>query len=98
MAKEILLKPIISEKAEELSDGLNKFCFVVNKKANKIEIKKAVEKMYSVNVTSVNTSIMPSKSRSRNTRSGVVKGRVTSYKKAIVTLAAGDVIDFFGDL
>lgn len=98
MAKTILIKPIITEKAETLSDANNQYSFVVDKKANKIEIKKAIEKMYSVNVASVNTMVMPAKAKRRNTRAGVIKGRVSSYKKAIVKLADGEGIDFFGDI
>lgn len=98
MAKTILIKPIITEKAESLSEGLNQYTFVVNKKANKIEIKKAVEDMYQVTVERVNTIVMPAKTKSRTTRSGMVKGRVSSFKKAVVTLTDGESIDFFGDL
>lgn len=98
MAKTILIKPIITEKAEMLSESLNQYSFVVDKKANKIEIKKAVEEMYSVSVESVNTIIVPGKSKNRNTRSGVLNGRVPAYKKAIITLADGEEIDFFGDI
>ena len=74
------------------------YSFIVNKKANKVEIRKAVEKMYSVNVDSVNTMIMPKKSKTRNTRSGVQKGNRSAYKKAIVKLSSGEEIDFFGDI
>lgn len=81
-----------------LSGDLNQYSFVVNTKANKIEIGKAVEEMYGVQVASVNTMIMPSKSKVRNTKSGILKGRVSSYKKAIVKLADGEEIDFFGDI
>lgn len=98
MAKDILIKPIISEKAESLSESLGQYSFVVNKKANKIEIQKAIESLYNVNVASVNTLVMPAKAKSRNTRSGLIKGRVSSYKKAIVTLSEGEEIDFFGDI
>jgi large subunit ribosomal protein L23 len=98
MAKNILVKPIISEKAETLSEGSNQYSFIVNQKANKVEVRKAVEEMYSVNVASVNTMIMPAKAKNRNTRSGLIKGRVSSYKKAIVTLADGEEIDFYGDI
>ncbi len=98
MAKQVLIKPIISEKSELLSGDVNHYSFVVNKKANKIEIRKAVEKMYSVNVDSVNTLIMPKKSKSRNTRSGVVQGSKSAFKKAIVKLSPGEEIDFFGDI
>ena len=98
MAKDILIKPIISEKSEYLSDTLGQYSFVVNNKANKIEIKNAVEGMYNVTVSSVNTTTMPSKSKVRNTKSGIIKGRTSSFKKAIVTLSEGETIDFFGDI
>lgn len=98
MAKPILVKPLITEKAETLSEGLNKYSFVVAKGANKVEIRKAVQDMYGVNVTSVNTAIMPGKAKNRTTKSGVLKGRVAAYKKAVVTLVEGEEIDFFGDI
>lgn len=99
MYKQIIVKPIISEKSERLTESLNRYSFVVNKAANKLEIAKAVEEMFSgISVTSVNTAVMPKKSKVRNTRSGVQRGAVSSYKKAIVTLGEGEEIDFFGDL
>ena len=98
MSRQILIKPIISEKAERLSEDRNQYSFVVDRKANKIEIRKAVEDMYSVSVTSVNTMIMPAKAKSRYTRRGVQRGRQASYKKAIVTVASGEEIDFFSDI
>ncbi len=98
MARTILIKPLITEKTEYLSEELGKYTFVVDQKANKIEIKKAVEDMYSVNVERVNTMIMPAKAMTRNTRSGLLRGRKPAYKKAVVTLAEGEEIDFFGDL
>lgn len=99
MEKDILIKPIISEKSEILSNGLQKYSFVVSKGSNKIEIKKAIEKMFpDVKVDRVNTMIMPGKAKVRNTRSGMQKGKVSSFKKAIVTLKDGAEIDFFGDL
>ncbi|GAB4245304.1 MAG: 50S ribosomal protein L23 [Saprospiraceae bacterium] len=98
MAKHILIKPVITEKADALSENSNKYTFVVNKKANKIEIGKAVADMYNVEVKSVNTMVMPAKAKNRNTRRGIIRGRVSSYKKAVVTLADGETINFFGDL
>lgn len=98
MAKEILIKPVITEKADKLSENLGQYSFIVHRRANKVEIKKAIEEMYNVDVESVNTLIMPAKSKRRNTRSGLSVGRVSSYKKAIVTLASGEEIDFFGDI
>lgn len=98
MAKTILIKPLITEKSEMLSEGLNQYSFIVDKKSNKIEIKKAVEEMYRVSVESVNTMVMPGKLKNRSTRSGLLRGRVSSYKKAVVKLSEGEEIDFFGDI
>ncbi|MBK6949482.1 MAG: 50S ribosomal protein L23 [Haliscomenobacter sp.] len=96
--KTILIKPLITEKSEKMSEKLNKYCFMVHKKANKIEIKKAVEAMFNVAVESVNTLIIPAKTKSRNTKSGIVRGRKPSFKKAYVTLAEGEEIDFYGEI
>ena len=98
MGRQILIKPIISEKAERLSESLNQYSFVVDRKANKVEIRKAVEEMYGVAVTSVNTAVMPGKAKNRTTKSGILRGRISAYKKAVVTLADGEEIDFFGDI
>ena len=97
MAKQILVKPLVTEKTDILTEKLSQYVFVVNKKANKIEIGKAINKMYGVKVSRVNTMIMPAKAKSRSTRSGILKGSVSGYKKAIVTLADGEEIDFFGE-
>lgn len=98
MSKQIIVKPIISEKAENLSSKLNKYVFVVSKDANKLEVKKAVEDAFGVSVESVNTIVLPAKSKVRNTKSGIVRGSVSGYKKALVTLADGEEIDFFGEV
>lgn len=98
MAKTILIKPLITEKAEMLSEQDNKYSFVVNKTANKIEIRKAVENMYQVTVESVNTMIIPAKEKNRSTRSGIIQGRKPAFKKAVITLTEGEEIDFFGDI
>ena len=98
MSKQIIIKPLITEKSELLSENLVQYTFVVNKNANKIEIRKAIESMYGVNVDSVNTVIAPGKSKIRNTRSGLQRGRKSSFKKAIVRLSEGEEIDFFGDI
>ena len=98
MGKQILIKPLITEKAEQLTEKRNQFTFIVNRDANKVEIRKAIEQMYNVHVSSVNTAIMPAKTRNRNTKSGFIRGHVSSYKKAIVTLAAGENIDLYGDI
>lgn len=96
--KIILVKPLITEKADTLSESRSQYSFIVDKGANKIEIKKAVEQLYTVNVESVNTLIIPGKRKTRNTKNGVLHGRKPSYKKAVVTLAIGETIDFFGDI
>lgn len=96
--KNILIRPLITEKSEVLTNEFNQYSFVVDRRSNKIEIKNAIEDMYNVTVDSVNTAIMPSKEKVRNTRSGFSKGRKPAYKKAVVRLAFGEEIDFFGDL
>lgn len=96
MAKQILIKPVITEKATKLADKRNTYSFVVNKDANKIEVKAAVEKMFNVNVENVNTAIMPGKPKSRSTKTAIVRGTKSSYKKAYVTLTPGETIDIFG--
>ncbi len=94
----IIIKPIVTEKMTELGEKLNRFGFVVDKRANKLQIKSAVEEMYNVTVTSVNTMVYGGKTKSRYTKSGVITGRTNSYKKAIVTLAEGENIDFYSNI
>ena len=96
MAKQILIKPVITEKSTKLADKRNTYSFVVIKGANKIEIGNAVEKMFNVSVERVNTATMPGKPKSRSSKTAVVRGTKPSYKKAFVTLTQGDKIDFFG--
>lgn len=96
MKKRILIKALFTEKTEKLTDKFGKYTFVVNKDANKIEIKKAIEDTYQVDVKKVNTLIMPGKSKVKNTKTGLVKGKTASFKKAIITLSEGQEIDFFG--
>lgn len=95
---EVIKKPILSEKMTQLTDKLNRVAFVVDKAANKYQIKAAVEKMYGVKVEEVNTMIYQGDAKSRYTKTGVVAGRTASFKKAIVTLAEGDSIDFFSNI
>ncbi len=94
----IIIEPIITEKMTEKAEKLNQFGFIVDKKTNKIEIKKAVEKLYNVQVESVNTMIYGGKRKNRNTKSGLIKGRTNSFKKAIVTLVDGETIDFYSNI
>lgn len=95
---DILLRPIVTEKMTGQGENLNRFGFIVDRRANKIQIKKAVEEMYGVNVLAVNTMIYAGKSKSRFTRTGVISGSSNSLKKAIVTLAQGDTIDFYSNI
>ena len=93
---DVLIKPILSEKANKQSEKQNRYTFVVDKKANKLEIKKAVEQFYGVQVSDVNTIVVPSKAKSRYTKAGFISGRKPSKKKAIVTIAEGETIDIYG--
>ena len=93
----VLKKPLVTEKVSALNEK-GKYGFVVDIDANKIEIKKAVEKMYGVTVEGVATMKYQGKAKSRYTKSKVITGRAPSFKKAIVTLAEGDVIDFYGSI
>ena len=79
------------------SEQYNRYAFVVDRKANKIEIKKAVSDMYDVDVESVRTMVCIGKKRVRGTKSGMILGRTSTYKKAIVTLVEGDSIDFYSN-
>ncbi len=94
---DVLKRPIVTEKMATLNK-LGKYAFAVDPKANKIEIAKAVEQLYGVNVTSVNTTRKLGKKRSKNINGRVVTGRTPLVKKAIVTVAEGEVIDIYGDL
>ena len=93
---EVLIKPILSEKINQQTEKMNRYAFVVNRKANKLEIKKAVEEFYGVQVDNVNTTIIPGKAKSRNTKAGVVSGRKSAKKKAYVTIVSGETIDLYG--
>ena len=95
---EILKKPLLTEKISLLTEKLNRYAFKVDPKANKIQIKGAVEAMYGVSVTAVNTMKYTGKLKSRNTKGGMVSGRPAAYKKAIITLKDGETIDFYNTL
>lgn len=90
--KELLIRPLLTEKMTGLSESRNQFAFEVVKRANKIQIKSAVEKQFDVTVLSVRTMIMPGKKR----RMGRFEGKRPSWKKAVVSLKEGDVIDYTG--
>ena len=94
----VLVKPLITEKMTELSEKRNQYGFIVDRKANKVEIQKAIEGQYNVTVTSVNTMVYAGKSKRRFTKSAILDGRTNHFKKAIVTVADGDVIDFYANI
>lgn len=93
--KQILIRPLVTEKITKQQEKLGQYGFIVDTSANKIEIKEAVEKMFSVSVQGVSTMIMPKKSKQRFTKTSILTGSKPKYKKAIVTLAKGESIDFF---
>lgn len=95
---DVLIKPVLSEKVNKQTEKFNRYTFIVDRKANKLEIKKAVEDFYGIQVEEVNTLVMPSKAKSRNTKAGVVSGRKSAKKKAIVTIAKGESIDLYGNV
>ena len=95
---DILIKPIVTEKMTSQGDKFNRYGFLVARDANKLQIKKAVEELYSVTVDSVNTIRYGGKIKSRNTKSGLLIGKTNAVKKAIVTLAEGNKIDFYSNI
>ena len=95
----IIIKPIVTEKLTAITNKKpNRFGFRVSPDANKIEIKQAVEALYSVSVVDVNTMKFSGKRKSRYTKSGMISGKQNAFKKAIVTLREGEVIDFFSNI
>ncbi|WP_029035466.1 50S ribosomal protein L23 [Salinimicrobium terrae] len=94
----ILIKPIITEKATADSELNNKYAFVVDNKANKIEIKDAVESAYGVSVTKVRTINVRPDRKTRYTKTGVVTGKTSALKKALVQVAEGETIDLYSNL
>ncbi len=94
----ILVKPIVTEKMTAHGEKFNRYGFVVEKTANKLQIKTAVEELYEVTVIDVNTMRFSGKTKTRYTRSGINSGRTNAYKKAVVTVAEGEVIDFYSNI
>lgn len=94
----ILIKPLITEKMTGISEKFNRYGFIVDKKANKLQIKTAVQDMYSVTVDSVNTIRYAGKTKNRYTKKGFISGKTNAFKKAIVTLAQGETIDFYSNI
>jgi large subunit ribosomal protein L23 len=95
---EVLIKPILTEKANSQQESLRRYAFRVSRKANKLEIKKAVEEFYGVNVVDVNTAVVPGKNKTRFTKKGFVQGQKPAFKKALVTVADGETIDLYSNI
>lgn len=94
---DVLVKPVVTEKVNLQMERSGRYTFVVDKRANKLEIKKAVEEFYGVKVDDVNTVVVPGKQKSRFTKAGFISGVKPSFKKAIVSLAEGESIDLFSN-
>ena len=94
----VIIKPIITEKMTAQAEELNRYGFMVDRRADKIQIRAAVESLYGVKVSSVNTMRYGGKLKSRNTKTGLVVGKTNAYKKAIVTLQDGEAIDFYSNI
>lgn len=94
----VIVKPVITEKITEKGEKLNQFGFIVESKTNKLQIKSEVEDLYGVQVLSVNTMKYSGKNKSRFIKTGLIAGKTKAFKKAIVTLAEGETIDFFSNI
>ncbi|NOR87313.1 MAG: 50S ribosomal protein L23 [Bacteroidales bacterium] len=95
----IIIKPIITEKMTAVTEKFpNRYGFIVNRDANKIQIKEAIKEVYGKEAVSVNTMNYLGKSKSRNTKAGLIVGKESDYKKAMVTLAEGETIDFYSNI
>ncbi len=94
----VIMKPIITEKMTHMGEKLNRYGFMVDRRANKLQIKQAIKDLYGVDVASVNTMVFSGKNKTRFTKTGVIAGRTSTYKKAIVTLVKGETIDFYSNI
>lgn len=95
---DVLIRPILTEKVNKQTEKLRRYTFIVDRKANKLEIKKAVEEFYGVTVTDVNTLVNPAKTKNKMTKSGIISGRKPAKKKAMVTVAEGEEINLYGEI
>ncbi len=95
---DVLVKPIVTEKSNKLTDKSRTYAFKIDRKANKLEVKKAVQDFYGVTVTEVNTVVVPAKAKSKFTKAGFVSGRKPAYKKAYVKVAEGETIDLYSNI
>ena len=95
---DIMIKPIVTEKATKLTEQLNRYTFRVSLNANKYQIKSLVEQLYGVKVVNVNTLVVRGKNKSRWTKSGLLRGKTSAYKKAYITVGEGETIDFYSNI
>ncbi len=95
---DIIIKPIITEKMTAQAESMNRYGFIVDRRADKIQIRKAIQDLYSVKVSAVNTMRYGGKLKSRYTKAGFIQGKTNAYKKAIITLAEGEAIDFYSNI
>ena len=95
---EFMIEPIVTEKATKLTDKLNRYTFRVSTDANKYQIKSLVEQLYGVKVVNVNTAVVRGKNKSRYTKSGLLRGKTSAYKKAFITIGEGETIDFYSNI
>ena len=95
---DITIQPIVTEKATRLTEKLNRYTFRVSPQANKYQIKMLVEKLYGVKVVNVNTAVVRGKNKSRWTKSGLLRGKTSAYKKAFITVGEGQTIDFYSNI
>ena len=95
---EISIQPIVTEKANKIAESLNRYTFRVSPEATKPEIKALVEELYGVKVTKVNTMIVRRKRKQRWTKGGLIKGATALWKKALVSVAEGEAIDFYSNI
>jgi large subunit ribosomal protein L23 len=95
---DIMIKPIVTEKATKLTEQLNRYTFRVSLNANKYQIKSLVEQLYGVKVVNVNTLVVRGKNKSRWTKSGLLRVKTTAWKKAFITVGEGETIDFYSNI
>ena len=95
---DIMIKPIVTEKATKLSEKLSCYTFRVSPDANKYQNKDLVEKLYGVKVVNVNTAVVRGKNKSRWTKSGLLRGKTARWKKAFITVGEGQTIDFYSNI
>ena len=94
----VIKKPVITEKYTDLGERLNKYAFIVDKRATKPQIRKEVEELYNVSIVDIRTMIYPGKTKVRYTKRNFISGRTQSFKKAVVTVKEGDTIDFYSSI